>query len=135
MKHYNRGSNKWETRNELNNELLYLYLYYWDYYDDVDDFRYYEESWGVGYKYIQDDNFNTPKWPDGEKVLQKRGLIRYKSNIGRDILQIDMMSIYSKEMLRQKKIDMILGDIQDLSNTIENILHLKGIRVPKDSDV
>jgi hypothetical protein len=45
------------------------------------------------------------------------------------------MSIYSKEMLRQKKIDMILGDIQDLSNTIENILHLKGFRVPKDSDV
>jgi len=38
-------------------------------------------------------------------------------------------------MLRQKKIDMILGDIQDLSNTIENILHLKGIRVSKDSDV
>jgi hypothetical protein len=105
--------------------------YWWDYYDD--DYNYCEESWGVVYKYIQDDNFNTQKWP--EKVLQKRGSIRYKSNIGRGILQIDMMSIYSKEMLRQKKIDMILGDIQDLSNTIENILHLKGFRVPKDSDV
>jgi hypothetical protein len=38
-------------------------------------------------------------------------------------MMIDMMSIYSKEMIRQKKIDHILGDEpESLPNTIENIL-------------
>jgi hypothetical protein len=38
-------------------------------------------------------------------------------------MMIDMMSIYSKEMIRQKKIDHILGDdFESLPNTIENIL-------------
>ena len=108
MKNYNRGTFKFETRNELNNE-IYPY-YWWDYYDDVNDFRYYEDPIGVQYEYIDSD-------------AQEISYIR------RGLVQIDMMSIYSKEMLRQKKIDMILEDIKDLSNTIENLLLSKGIQV------
>jgi hypothetical protein len=120
MKHYNRGTHKYETRNELNNE---LYTYWWDYYsnDDVNDFRYYEDPWGVHYEYVNDI--------DEEISYIKRGLIRHRHIRNKGTLQIDMMSIYSKEMLRQKKIEMILGDIQDLTNTIQNILLSKGIHL------
>lgn len=127
MKNYNRGKYKFETRNELNNELLCLY--YWDYYDDVNDFRYYEYPIGVHYEYLYLNG------SDDEISYTKRGLIRHRHIRNKGTLQIDMMSIYSKEILRQKKIDMILGDIQDLSNTIENILHLRGIETQKDSEV
>jgi hypothetical protein len=123
MQHYNRGTHKWETRNELNNE-VYPY-YWWDYYDDVNDFRYYEDPIGVNYDYIKTSSRE-------ERLLQRRGLLRYPTYIKDHLLQIDMMSIYSKEMLRQKKIDMILDDIQDLSNTIENLLQSKGIQISLD---
>jgi len=119
MKHYNRGTYKFETRNELNNE-IYPY-YWWDYYDDVNDFRFYEDSIGVHYEYIDSDS--------DEISYIRRGFIRDRFVRNKGLVQIDMMSIYSKEMLRQKKIDMILGDIQDLSNTIENLLLSKGIQV------
>lgn len=118
MKHYNRRTHKYETRNELDNE---LYPYWWDYYDDVNDFRYYEDPWGVHYEYLNVDN--------EEISYTKRGLIRHRHIRNKGILQIDMMSIYSKEMLRQKKIEIILGDIQDLTNTIQNILLSKGIHL------
>lgn len=119
MKHYNRGANKWETRNELNNE-LYPH-WYWDYYDDVNDFSYYEEPLGVHYEYLNDF--------DEELSYIKRGFILHRHIRSKGLVQIDMMSIYSKEMLRQKKIDMILNDIEDLSNTIQNILRQRGIQI------
>jgi hypothetical protein len=118
MREYNRRFNKWETRNEVKNELC---PYWWDYYDDVDEFRYYEDPWGVHYEYVNGI--------DEEISYIKRGLIRHRHVRNKGALQIDMMSIYSKEMLRQKKIDMILGDIQDLTNTIQNILLSKGIHL------
>lgn len=122
MQHYNRGTHKWETRNELNNE-IYTY-YWWDYYDD--GHSYWEEPpLGVHWEYIEGIDIE-------EKAFQRRGLIRYPVYIKGRILRIDMMSIYSKEMLRQKKIEMILGDIQDLSNTIENLLRMKGIQISLD---
>lgn len=118
MKHYNRGIHKYDTLNELNNE---LYTNWWDYYDDVNEFRYYEDPIGVHYEYLNDN--------DKEISYIKRGLIRHKHIRSKALLQIDMMSIYSKEMLRQKKIDMILEDIEDLSNTIQNILLSKRIHL------
>ena len=119
MKNYNRGTFKFETRNELNNE-IYPY-YWWDYYDDVNDFRYYEDPIGVQYEYIDSDA--------QEISYIRRSLIRRRCVRNKGLVQIDMMSIYSKEMLRQKKIDMILDDIKDISNTIENLLLSKGIQV------
>ena len=118
MKHYNRGTYKFETRNELNNE-IYPY-YWWDYYDDVNDFRYYEDPIGVHYEYLDDTEIET--------TYIRIGRIRHRYVRNKGLVQIDMMSIYSKEMLRQKKIDMILDDIKDLSNTIENLLLSKGIQ-------
>ena len=112
MKNYNRGTFKFETRNELNNE-IYPY-YWWDYYDD-------EDPIGVQYEYIDSDA--------QEISYIRRSLIRRRCVRNKGLVQIDMMSIYSKEMLRQKKIDMILDDIKDLSNTIENLLLSKGIQV------
>lgn len=38
---------------------------------------------------------------------------------------VDMESFYDKQTLRDKKIDILLGDVKDLSNTIENILKEK----------
>ena len=119
MKNYNRGTFKFETRNELNNE-IYPY-YWWDYYDDVNDFRYYEDSIGVHYEYLDDTEIET--------TYIRIGRIRHRYVRNKGLVQIDMMSIYSKEMLRQKKIDMILDDIKDLSNTIENLLLSKGIQI------
>lgn len=110
MKHYNRRTQKYETRNELNNE---LYPYWW--YDDINEFTYYGDPSGVHYEYLNIDYV---------EISHIRKGLRNKRT-----LQIDMMSIYSKEMLRQKKIDMILGDIQDLTNTIQNILLSKGIHL------
>ena len=98
MKHYKRVTYKFETRNELHNHYI-NYWWDWDYYDDVNYFRSYDGDDGVEYEYL-----------DGGTYYSK---------------QIDMMSIYSKEMLRHKKIDMILDDIQDLSNTIQNIIKSK----------
>lgn len=120
MKHYKRGTFRLETRNELNNE-AYPYYYFWDYYDDVNEFRYYEDPIGVHYEYLNDN--------DEEVFYIRRGSIRHQHIRSKALLKIDMMSIYSKEMLRQKKIDMILEDIEDLSNTIQNILHQKGILI------
>lgn len=122
MKHYNRGTYKFETRNELNNE-IYPY-YWWDYYDDVNDFRYYEDPIGVHYEYLDDTEIET--------TYIRIGRIRHRYVRNKGLVQIDMMSIYSKEMLRQKKIDMILDDIKDLSNTIENLLLSKGIQISLD---
>lgn len=118
MKNYNRGIFKLETRNELNNE-VYPY-YWWDYYDD-DNYLRYENPIGVHYEYLDDTEIET--------TYIRIGKIRYRYVRNKGLVQIDMMSIYSKEMLREKRIDMILNDIQDLSNTIENLLLSKGIQV------
>lgn len=118
MKKYNRGIFKLETRNELNNE-IYPY-YWWDYYDD-DNYLRYENPIGVHYEYLDDTEIET--------TYIRIGKIRYRYVRNKGLVQIDMMSIYSKEMLREKRIDMILNDIQDLSNTIENLLLSKGIQV------
>ena len=118
MKNYNRGIFKFETRNELNNE-VYPY-YWWDYYDD-DNYLRYENPIGVHYEHLDDTEIET--------TYIRIGKIRYRYVRNKGLVQIDMMSIYSKEMLREKRIDMILNDIQDLSNTIENLLLSKGIQV------
>ena len=118
MKNYNRGIFKLETRNELNNE-VYPY-YWWDYYDD-DNYLRYENPIGVHYEYLDDTEIET--------TYIRIGKIRYRYVRNKGLVQIDMMSIYSKEMLREKRIDMILNDIQDLSNTIESLLLSNGIQV------
>lgn len=112
MRHFNRVTHKYETRKELNNE-LYSYYSYWDYYDDgIGDFRY-DDLYGVHYEYLngsdQEISYNRGFFRAGRAVISYRYI---RSNAS---LKIDMMSIYSKEMIRQKKVDMILGDIQDLT--------------------
>lgn len=130
MKHYKRVTYKSETRTEINN---YFHPYYWDYYDN-DNNNY--------YGYFYDDyvvtNYEYTKIPNTKEkyLISKRGgRITYIQNIS-NVLQIDMMSIYPKEVLRQKKIDKILGeDNIDTPNTIENILNSQWIQVQKDSEV
>ena len=117
MQRYNRGSHKLETQTEIQND---QWGYWWDYYDDY-SYSYYEEPWSIHYEYVKNLNEET--------IFQRRGLITSQYKRPPSGVMIDMESIYSKEMLRQRKIDKILGEIKDLSNTIENILQERGIKL------
>ena len=103
-----------EIDKDINSE--YDSWFYW-WYDGED---YFDHDYGQYYTY----DYSEPVY---REYFSKRG----KWSKDRQLFgnYIDMMSIYSKEMLRQKKIDMILDDIKDLSNTIENLLLSKGIQV------
>jgi len=115
MKKYNRDFIKLQTLKELTNETFFD----WDEYDYPD----YDDSWYIDYDYLYEieDNFLVKKYSRINSVRYRVGY-SYKS-------VIDMKSFLSKERIRQEKIDSILQDIEDLSNTIGNILKSKGIQI------
>ena len=99
------------------------FCYYW-YYDEDDDIpSYWEETpWGVHYEYCEDDLQQQLDLVYHQRMAWRHRCLTRTVRI--DNLKIDMMSVYSKEMLRQIKIDKIL-DREDRSNTIGNLIQLK----------
>jgi hypothetical protein len=103
--------------------------YYWSYWDDDDDYSYcgncgnyfcrdYDHC--IEYTYLPDEL--QPKSID---YVSKRVRITYHSiSPGR---MIDMNSIYSKEVLRQKRINHILGieSMEHSRPTLGDILNIK----------
>ena len=113
-------------RNKLKqNDISEAYNEYWEMYADWFDEYYYdheyyleEESRKIGYKISHD--------VDKEVIIRNK---RYypKFNNSRRISYgvVDMESFYPIDKMRDKKIDLILDDVEDLSNKIENILKEK----------
>lgn len=93
--------------------------YYW-YYEDDNDYGYYDEPY-LEYEYIKIPvsgvAYKRNRW--FKNILHK-----YKKIEDPDyILQIDMMSIYSKERKRDITIGKIFGEENDCKNTIENLIN------------
>lgn len=119
-------------RNNLSTNYICNESDIWNQYDDDDDFywsdrftrMHYEEP---EYEIIKNNQHLTPttqikrKWSNKKPryIIHKMSQSPITHNV------VDMMSIYSKETLRQKKIDIILSSDEDMSNTIENILKYK----------
>lgn len=115
MKHYKRNR-------ELSHHILidedywYGWNYEYDYYQEKCPccHRIYCDCERVEYKYLgvdcESDFLNRRVYP--------RNSVSYKNE-----RQIDMMSVYSKEILRDIKIDLVFG--ADRSNTIKNITNMK----------
>ncbi len=112
------------THNLLVSEGYHPY-YWWD--DDWDYFDVIGRDLAIDYEYV---NIDKPTQPRFQAQLAKspyrlkcygmrfRAVPITSQNSG---LLINLDSVYSKEVLRQKKIDKILGDDIDIPNTIENI--------------
>ncbi len=101
-----------------------MWMYYWDY----DDWDCYHDDYcdcysciPVDYEYLPDEM--QPKSPT---YISKRGIrvTQHTYDVGR---LIDMTSIYSKEVLRQKRINHILGiePIDHTPTTLGDILNIK----------
>jgi hypothetical protein len=113
-------SYKPHTLHSLYNQEEIRPTWFYEYWYDDSEEDYCTCGYCTGYEYYDYVEFSN------------RHIIHYQhKNRGRYSLRImdvtpmmiDMMSIYSKEMIRQKKIDHILGDeSESLPNTIENIL-------------
>ena len=103
-----------------------MWMYYWDY-DDWDCYHYHDDYCDcyscipVDYEYLPDEM--QPKSPT---YISKRGIrvTQHTYDVGR---LIDMNSIYSKEILRQKRINHILGieSIEHTPTTLGDILNIK----------
>lgn len=107
MRKYHRRYQKIENQKEIAYQSTVCNEWY-DYYDIDEIFKDM-----VKYTYLDDENENDWFYKWGNHPFKKQ------------LLRIDMESFYTKEDLRQRRIDKIFGEIQDLSNTIENILSLK----------
>jgi hypothetical protein len=101
--------------------------YYWEYYNDNDYDDYVEEcnccQSNCYYCYHQHETYDINDTIMINRVVKVRGLNREDSWVESNI--IDMNSIYSKDILRNKKIEEILNQQEDINNTIENILKNK----------
>ena len=107
------------------------YDHYWSYWDDdYDDYSYCENCGNyfcrdydhcIEYSYLPDE-----LQPKAVKHISKRGM-RVTQHTHSSGKLIDMTSIYSKETLRQKRINHILGiELMEHSRpTLEDILDIK----------
>ena len=97
------------------------WLYYGYCFDDDDDYYPYNYNYDhITYDYVID------YYEDNITYLQRYGWRHSLRTMNTKPLMIDMMSIYSKEMMRQKKIEEILGEnSESLPNTIENITQIR----------
>ena len=100
------------------------WMYYWDYDDDWDYHDDYCDCYScmpIDYEYLSDE-----LQPKIITHISKRGIkVTYTTHSPGKM--IDMNSIYSKEMLRQKRINHILG-IESMNNTattLGDILNIK----------
>lgn len=100
------------------------WMYYWDddyYYDYHDDYCDCYMCMPVDYEYLPDD-----LQPKSITYISKRG-IRVTQHTHPPGKMIDMNSIYSKELLRQKRINHILG-IESMEHsriTLGDILNIE----------
>jgi hypothetical protein len=126
MKKYQRHTKK------LTNQILtqeginpkFFHYYFWEFGEDDEDDDHYPYGYYPHGDY--DVNYEYASEIDPEIKIVRRYNVPSMVRSSRNLQNIDMNSIYSREMLRQKKIDKILGiDCDDVSNTIENILKLK----------
>lgn len=126
MQPYKRHINSLDFHYTLKEELRPYW--YWDDDDDYDyGYGYYDDPIGVVYEYLNNDGEEC----DYDIVFQRVRNVTHRPISIRRIsqhrkygLRIDMDSIYSKEMLRQKKIDKILGEEVIFSNTIGEMVKL-----------
>lgn len=98
--------------------------YYWEYYND-DDYDYEECNCYQSdcYYCYPDFTYDISNKIIINRVVSVRGLKREESWVESNV--IDMNSIYSKDILRNKKIEEILNQQEDINNIIENILKNK----------
>jgi hypothetical protein len=96
------------------------YDYYWHWYDDDDDWDSYDFT-PVDYEYLP-EQFQ----PKPVEHISKRG-IRVTTHSYQEGRLIDMNSIYSKEVIRQKRINHILGieSMEHSRPTFADILNIK----------
>lgn len=99
------------------------WMYYWDYDDDWNYHDDYCDCYAcipVNYEYLPDE-----LQPKQITHISKRGIIVSQTfySPGR---MVDMTSIYSKEILRQKRIDHILGieSMEYIPTTLGDILNI-----------
>lgn len=122
MRKYERHSEK-QLNPKMNIRDYYSSWYYYDYDDDDDFYQSYGDT--VYYDFLEQEDVEEIKWRHAYYRKKFKNLY-FPSSFGRGGSHIDMNSIYSKEVLRQKKIDQILGNTSEyLSNTIENIMKMK----------
>jgi hypothetical protein len=101
------------------------WMYYWDWDDDWDDFHDdYCDCYScmpIDYEYLPDE-----LQPKTITHISKRG-IRITEQTWSPGKLIDMTSIYSKEVLRQKRINHILGieSMDHTPTTLGDILNIK----------
>lgn len=104
-------------------EDAYYWMYYWDYdWDDYhDDYCDCYACMPVDYDYLPDE-----LQPKTVTHISKRG-IRVTQHTHSPGKLIDMTSIYSKEVLRQKRINHILGieSMEHSRSTLGDILNIK----------
>ena len=101
--------------------------YYWSYWDDDDWYDYHHHECDcymclpVDYEYLPDE-----LQPKSIEHISKRG-IRVTTHSYQPGKLIDMNSIYSKEVLRQKRINHILGieSMEHSRTTLGDILNIK----------
>ena len=101
-----------------------MWMYYWDYDDDWDYHDGYCDCYAcmpANYEYLPDE-FQ----PKQVTHISKRGF-RVTQTTHSPGKMIDMTSIYSKEMLRQKRINHILGieSMEHTPTTLGDILNIK----------
>ena len=100
---------------------------YWSYWDWEDDWDYHDEycdcysCMPIDYDYLPDE-----LQPKSVEHISKRGF-RVTTHVYQPGRLIDMTSVYSKEVLRQKRIDHILGieSIEHSRPTFADILNIK----------
>ncbi len=101
-----------------------MWMYYWDYDDDWN----YHDSYCDCYSCMPVDYEYLPEELQPKQVthISKRGIIITEHTWSTGKL-IDMNSIYSKEILRQKRINHILGieSMEHTKTTLEDILNIK----------
>ena len=101
-----------------------MWMYYWDYDDDWN----YHDSYCDCYSCMPVDYEYLPEELQPKQVthISKRG-IRITEHTWSPGKLIDMNSIYSKEILRQKRINHILGieSMEHTKTTLEDILNIK----------
>jgi hypothetical protein len=103
----------------------YWWMYYWDYEDDWynyhDDYCDCYSCMPVDYEYLPDE-----MQPKSSTYISKRG-IRITEHTWSTGKLIDMDTIYSKEELRQKRINHILGieSMYHTQTTLGDILNIK----------
>lgn len=111
----NPHKRKKETTNNLLISEGYHPWYWWD-----DDWDYWEPSTrdlDIGdYEYVNAEKIRNPY------IGRMFRTIPTKMYYNSGHLLINLDSVYSKEVLRQKKIDKILGEDVDVPNTIENLV-------------